>query len=98
MFPSEKAWTREREKLREMTSPRYGWKPIPLLIEELNWHLRGWKNYFSQGYPRRAFREINSYIRQRLTGHLQRHSQRRYRPPEGVTYYAQLTRLGLEYL
>ena len=50
-----------------MTSPRYGWKPIPLLIEELNWHLRGWKNYFSQGYPRVAFREINSYVRQRLT-------------------------------
>jgi len=98
MFPSEKALTREREKLREMTSPRYGWKPIPLLIEELNWHLRGWKNYFSQGYPRVALREINSYIRHRLTAHLQRRSQRRYRPPEGVTTYAQLERLGLEYL
>jgi RNA-directed DNA polymerase len=98
MFPSEKALTREREKLREMTRPRYGWKPIPLLIEELNWHRRGWKNYFSQGYPRVALREINSYLRQRLTAHLQRRSQRRYRPPAGLSTYAQLERLGLEYL
>jgi hypothetical protein len=45
-----------------------------------------------------AFREINSYVRQRLTVHLQRRSQRRYRPPEGVTTYAQLERLGLDYL
>jgi RNA-directed DNA polymerase len=98
VFPSEKALARERERLREMTGPRYGWKPIPFLIEELNRHLRGWGNYFSFGYPRMARREINSYLRERLTAHLHRRSQRRYRPPKGVTFYEQLQRLGLEYL
>jgi RNA-directed DNA polymerase len=98
VIPSAKALAREREKLREMTGPRYGSKPIPLLIEALNRHLRGWGNYFSLGYPRVARREINSYVRERLTGHLRRRSQRRYRPPEGVTFYEQLQRFGLEYL
>ena len=98
LFPSEKALTREREKLREMTSLKQGWKPIPLLVEDLNRHLRGWGNYFSQGYPRVARREINTYVRERLTQHLQRRSQRPFRPPEGVTYYGYLKSLGLLYL
>ena len=98
MFPSEKALARERERLREMTSPRHGWQPIPLLIEEINRHLRGWGNYFSLGYPRVARREINASVRERLTAHLQRRSQRRYRLPGGVTPYEQLQRWGLEYL
>ena len=52
--------------LREMTSARMCFKPIPTLIEELNEHLRGWANYFGRGYPRKAFREINAYVRKRL--------------------------------
>lgn len=38
---------------------------------------------------------LNSYARERLTIHLQRRSQRRYRPPEGKTYYQHLNELGL---
>ena len=60
-------------------------KPIPKLIEELNRHLKGWANYFGQGYPRKAFRQINAYVRERLTCHLKRRSQRPFRPPEGVS-------------
>jgi len=98
MFPSKKALARERAHLRELTSPRMCYKPIPVLIEELNEHLRGWANYFGRGYPRQAFREINAYIRQRLYCHLSRRSQRPWRPPKGTTFYAQFTRLGLIYL
>ena len=65
------------------------------LIEELNRHLKGWKNYFDFGYPRVAFGEINSYVRDRLTQHLRRRSQRPFRPPEGVSYYEQIQRFGL---
>ena len=93
--PSAKALKKEREKLHEMTSHRQCHKPIPDLIEELNRHLKGWKNYFDFGYPRQAFREINSYVRYRLTQHLRRRSQRPYRPPEGVSFYEQIQRLGL---
>ena len=78
-----------------MTSHRQCYKPIPDLTEELNRHLKGWKNYFDFGYPRQAFREINTYVRSRLTQHLRRRSQRSYRPPEGVSFYEQIQRFGL---
>jgi RNA-directed DNA polymerase len=93
--PSEKALKKEREKLHEMTNHRQCFKPIPELIAGLNRHLKGWKNYFDFGYPRQAFREINTYIRYRLKQHLRRRSQRPFRPPEGVTYYQQIQRLEL---
>ena len=64
----------------------------------MNRHLKGWANYFSIGYPRKALREINTYVRDRLVQHLRRRSQRPFRPPEGVTYYEQLQRMGLTYL
>src|SRR3989442_267063 len=47
------------------------------------------------GFPRMAFGKINSYVRERLTQHLRRRSQRPFRPPEGETYYQQLERFGL---
>ena len=96
--PSKKALAREREKLREMTSARMCFKPIPTLIGELDEHLRGWSNYFAWGYRRKAFREINGYVRERLYRHLSRRSQRPWRPPAGTTYYAQFDRMGLIYL
>ena len=95
MSPSEKALKREREKLHEMTNHHQCFKPIPLLIEGLNRHLKGWKNYFNLGYPRQAFRDINSYVIVRLTQHLRRRSQRPFRPPEGVSFHEQLKRYGV---
>lgn len=98
VHPSKKALAQEREKLRTMTDKRMCFKPIPRLIEEMNRHLKGWANYFCYGYHRKAFGEINKYTRDRLTQQLRRRSQRPFRPPEGVTYYEQLKRLGLVYL
>jgi RNA-directed DNA polymerase len=97
-FPSKQALMRERQKLREMTGPKMCFKPAWGLIAEINRHLTGWSNYFKPGYPRAAFRDINAFVRERLTRHLQRRSQRPYKPPKGVTWYAQLDRLGLAYL
>jgi RNA-directed DNA polymerase len=94
--PSEKAMKRERDKLREMVSPSVCFKPITVLIGEINRHLKGWKNYFGWGYPRQAFREINFFVQSRLIGHLKRRSQRPFRPPKGVSWYEQLQRLGLD--
>ncbi len=96
--PSKKALERERAKLREMTDAKQCFKPLPSLIEELNRHLKGWANYFTLGYPRAAFRRINSYVGERLTQHAQRRSQRPFRPPQGVSFYAHFQRLGLKRL
>ena len=95
VVPAKKALARERAKLREMTSAQQNGVPIPQLIGKLNRHLKGWANYFDYGYPRRAFGQINSYVRWRLWKHLRRRSQRPYRPPKGLTVYAQLQQLGL---
>jgi len=96
--PSKKALQREREALRNMTDKSMCFKPVPIMIGELNRHLISWSNYFSFGYPRMAFREINWYVRYRLLIHLRRRSQRPFRPPKDVTLYTHLKKMGLVYL
>ena len=98
VFPSKKAMARQRQVVRERTGKEVCFKPLPALIHDLNRQLNGWANYFRYGYPRGALREINTYVRERLTAHVQRRSQRPFRPPEGMTYYAQFERMGLVYL
>ena len=98
VFPSKKAAAHERDVLRKMTSPKMCFKPIPALVRQVNWHLNGWANYFQYGYPRKVFREINNYVCRRFAVHLNRRSQRPFRPPEGVTLYRHLRNLGLVYL
>jgi RNA-directed DNA polymerase len=95
---SEKALKRERQRLKEMISKERCFVPLPQLIEELNGHLRSWANYFSYGYPRKGSRQVNAYVRDRLTRHVRRRSQRPFRPPEGVSYYEHFNRMGLVYL
>lgn len=96
--PSKKALARERDAVREIVSIRNGVLPLPALVRHLNRHLMGWANYFAFGYPRRAFRHVNHYVRDRLARHLERRSQRRYRAPDGKSMYAHLADLGLVYL
>ncbi len=81
LMPSGKAVTRERAVLHEKLSLRRSHVPLPDLITELNCHLRGWGKYFGLGYPRKAMRDINAYVLRRLTQHLQRRSQRGWKPP-----------------
>jgi hypothetical protein len=50
---------------------------------------------FGHGYPRKAFRQINRFVQERLERHLKRRSQRSYRKSDGSTWYAQLMKLGL---
>ena len=96
--PSKKAVNRERAKLHELTSGRARSVPIPVLIANLNRHLKGWANYFRYGYPRRALDQINEHVQVCLRQNLRRRSQRPFRPPEGVTDYANFQRLGLKLL
>jgi RNA-directed DNA polymerase len=85
---------REQVKLKELTSGRRSYWPIPRLIGQLNQHLRGWANYFRLGYPSRAFAKINHYVQARLWQHLKRRSQRPYRIPKGVSAYQHYQQLG----
>lgn len=96
IFPSRKAVAKARDAIRDLTSPKRCFMPVVEMIHQLNVWQRGWTNYFCSGYPRVAFRAIHSYIVAKLTTHLQRRSQRAYRPPEGKSYYAHVHDLGLE--
>ena len=95
LFPSKKSMERERDKIRELTGPKQGFKPVSELVEELNEHLAGWKNYFKVGYCRREFRKINYFVQCRMVRHLHRRSQRGYKLPTGTSVYAYLNQLGV---
>lgn len=95
VLPSEKALQKEREKLHEMTDSHQCFKPIPVLIRELNRHLTGWANYFSIGYPTGAYWQIDWHVRGRLMQHLRRRSQRPFQAPQGVALYRHIQNLGL---
>ena len=96
LYPSIKAMKKEREKLRELTDSKYCFKAAKRLIEEVNEHLAGWKNYYKIGYCRREFREINRYVFLRIKKHLERRSQRGYRRNRQMSWYEFIRQLGLE--
>jgi len=95
LFPSRKSLEREREKIRELTGPKQCFKPVSELVEELNEHLAGWKNYFKVGYCRREFRKINYFVQCRMIRHLNRRGQRGYKLPKGISVYEYLNQLGV---
>jgi hypothetical protein len=81
--------------VRELTAPRFGYLPIPVLIRRLNRYLLGWQNYFERGYSRKAMRKTNRFVRASLYRHLRRRSQRPYRLAKDTTWQAEFKRLGL---
>ena len=96
--PSAKALQAHRQSLRRTISRDHNCVPVTRLIKMVNRQQRGWANYFSFGYPRKAMRAINWFVRDRFVGHLRRRSQRPFRPPKGRSYYQHLRHLGLIYL
>lgn len=93
--PSDKSLSRERERLRELTSRRTNFKPICAVVAGVNRHLKGWANYYDFGHSRAALGKINWFVNCRLTRHLAERSQRKYRPPAGMSVYAHLKQMGL---
>ena len=97
--PSKKSLQRQRDRINELTDRRQGCTPITRLIGRLNRQLEGWGAYFSRGYPSDAYRSINWHVGYRLVNHLRHHrSQRAYKVPNGVSYYAHFQKLGLRFL
>jgi RNA-directed DNA polymerase len=98
MRPSAKAVQRQKDAMRWLTSAAMRTVPVTELIGRINRQLRGWGNYFGRGYWKDAFHEINGHVQVRLFIHLKNKSQRRYRVPEGQTFYQHLQTLGLIHL
>ena len=86
-IPSKKSLKKARERIHELTSGRWCCLPIDEVVRRLNLYLRGWSNYFGKGYPRQAFRSINTHVQSRMIQFLKRQRQRPFRPPEGMNWY-----------
>ncbi|QQS48044.1 MAG: maturase [Acidobacteriota bacterium] len=96
--PSTKAMARERDRIRELTDHHHCFQPLPEMIKAINRQTTGWKNYFNLGHPRKAMRQINHFITERLIGHSQRRSQRPMKLKPECGYQETFKRLGLKYL
>jgi RNA-directed DNA polymerase len=98
LFPANKSVHKQRQWLRDNLNARHSFEPLPQLMARLNGHFRSWKIYFALGHPRREFRKLNQQMQVRMVHHLQRRSQRPYRKPADISWYAHLQKLGLVYL
>ena len=66
-WPSQKAMKAIREKVRAITGPRSRLlKSLGEVIDEANPVLRGWGNYFRVGNSAKRFKQVDSYVRERL--------------------------------
>ena len=86
-IPSKKAMQKVRDRIRELTSSRWGCLPIDSVVSRLNHFLIGWSNDFGTGYPRHSFRSLNAYVLERMERFLRQLSQRPFKPPEGTSWY-----------
>jgi RNA-directed DNA polymerase len=94
--PSDKSLKKAFEKIGDRTSPKNGYKPIPIVIEEINLFLRGWGQYFKLGHPSAAFSKINRHVSYKLYKFLQRRSQRGYKKENSEeTWYEHFRNMGL---
>jgi RNA-directed DNA polymerase len=98
IFPSAQSVRRIRDKVRRLTCSKCKLS-LRMAIAEVNRKLRGWADYFGFGYPRKAFRDLNHFVRCRFRRFLRNRSQRRCKPfRQGESLYAGLQRYGLKYL
>lgn len=96
VYPSRKALLRLHARIRELTGPRSCWKPISVVVGEVNAYLRGWAAYFGRFHRGSSMTHVNQYVHRSVMHHLQRRSQRPLRPPKGMTWYDFLhARLGV---
>jgi RNA-directed DNA polymerase len=98
MRPSEKAIKAIKDKIHMATSNCVS-ITLKEAIKHINRITKGWKNYFSIGCPKEAYRDVNYYLQIRFHAFIGNRSQRRMKPfRQGESNYAGLRRLGLEYL
>ena len=96
--PSRKSVKKIKEKIHEHLSYRNSYKHLTLVIPALNRMLRGWDNYFTVGYRKRAYSEVNHYLNLKLWKFCVRKSQRKKKLPQGETWNSYLKKKGMNFL
>jgi group II intron reverse transcriptase/maturase len=65
-WPSPRAMTSIRGKVRDLTAPSRVGMPLGTVVEDLNPVLRGWGAYFRQGNSSAKFGAIDHYVHERM--------------------------------
>jgi len=65
-WPSQRAMTSIRGKIRDRTARRNARLPLEETVENVNHVVRGWGNYFRYGNSARKFSHIDRYVHERL--------------------------------
>ncbi len=96
--PAKASLLRERSAIRGMTNRSKNFVPIKDLIDRINLHRSSWANYFSLGSTSHAYRQLNTFTRDRLYIHLRKRSQRPYKLPARMSWYRHCKELGYKEL
>jgi group II intron reverse transcriptase/maturase len=78
-WPTNKAMQHARDRIRELTERRRALLRVEVIVEDVNYFLRGWAAYFRYGNSARHFDKIMEYARMRLAGFL----AKKHRRPRG---------------
>ena len=96
--PSKKSVKKICRGIKTITVSRYGLVPIPTIVKRINEKTKGGANYFSVGYPSKAFQRVNYRVLCRMARFLNRRSQRYYRLKFADSYYGELQHYGWQRL
>lgn len=99
-FPPPEATKRARERVRAVLAHGQGrGESLAQMVEQVNYGLRGWANYYAHTHASRVFDKLQAYTNRRIRRHLRRRRQKgglgRYREmPDRFLY----EKLGLAYI
>ena len=97
-WPSRRAMQRVRERLKVLTAPRHRLpEPVSRVVDGVNRLVRGWGTYFRVGNATRHFRQVDNYVRERLSLFLRKKRGRAGRGWKGLNL-AFFDRLGVYHL
>ena len=86
-WPSRRAMTRVRTRIRELTLRRRCHADLRLVIADLNPVLRGWGAYFRTGNAAIKFVQIDRYVEERLRGLLLKRHGTQLRPGRAEAWH-----------
>jgi RNA-directed DNA polymerase len=97
-WPSDKAMSRARSTIKEMTGRHRRHVPTGLLVFQLNQFLRGWRQYYRYGNSSRYFAKLDRYVKERMALLLSKRHGRRGRGHGLKLIISSGNNLGLERL
>jgi len=96
---SKQSVKRVKERVGEILDYRNSFKPLNVVIKDLNRLLTGWGNYYSLGYRKKAYNAVNHHLDYKFWKFCTRKSQRKMKLPGDVKSWHEFASVnGLNYL